>query len=81
MKDIIDLSYSLSEMQSIGLRAYSIYYLKRAVVLVVQLMARPECARDFSRQPYSVLHSILPGPCSVVCIPHLRLGCLVEHLH
>jgi hypothetical protein len=81
MKDIMDLPYGLPETQSIGLRAYSVYDLKRVVLLVAQLMARPGCAEVFSGQPYSVPHGILSGPCSVVCILPLRLGRLAEHLH
>jgi hypothetical protein len=68
MKDIMDLLYGPPKRQLIGLRAYSIYDLKRAMVLVVQLVAGPGCAEVFSRQPYLVPHGILSGPCSVVCI-------------
>jgi hypothetical protein len=68
MNSIMDLPYSYPKIQSIGLQAYSSYDLKRAVVHVVQLVARPSCAEAFSRQPYSVAHGILSGPCLVVCL-------------
>ncbi len=80
MKVIMDFPYNLPKTQSIGLRAYSIDDLKWAVVIVVQLMAGPGYVEVSSGQPYLVPHSILSGPCFVVCILLLRLCCLTEHL-
>jgi hypothetical protein len=81
MKDNMDLPCGLPDTLSIGLRAFSIYNLEQAVVLVVQLVVRPGCAEVFSGQPYSVPRSIHSGPYSVVYLLSLRLGRLTEHFY
>ncbi len=66
MKDIQDLPYYFLETKAIGLQAYFIYDVKRAVVLVVQLVAMPRYVEVFSGQPYLVAQGMLSGPCLIV---------------